>query len=223
MIASLRGELEEILLMPDSTAQVIVSVQGVGYRVIVMKNSLEAIGQVGSNIYLRIYSHIRESAIMLYGFLSPRERSFFESLLAANGVGPSLAMAILSAGDVTDLISAIVNSDIDFLTKVPGVGKKTAQRLVVELSERLGKSVNFPLAANYGTGQGSYDNFGFNGLPPLSKETALVGEALKSLGYGNEEIKNAILVLSQLSKEELDTLSTEAMLRLALRSLAKTR
>ncbi len=223
MIASLRGELEEILVMPDATAQVIVSVGGVGYRVIILKNSLEDIGQIGSSIYLRIYSHIRESAITLYGFLSSRQRSFFESLLSANGVGPSLAMAILSAGDVMDLVSAIVNSDIDLLTTVPGVGKKTAQRLVVELSERLGKSDNFPLTGNYGSGQGSYDNFTVNGLPLLPKETALIGEALKSLGYGNEEIKNAISVLSQLAKEELDTLSTEAMLRLALKSLAKTR
>ena len=221
MIASLKGELAEIQIMPDVTAQITVDVQGVGYKVTVLKNSLDLIGKIGDTVSLKIYSYIRESVISLYGFSSGQERSFFESLLLANGVGPSLAMTVLSSGEMGDLISAIVNSDIDVLTKVPGIGKKTDQRLVIELSERLGKMENLTAIYTTKTSQIAALATGDHNYGTYSKEIALIGEALKSLGYGNDEIRNALFPLSQLSREELDASTPEDMLKMALRSLAR--
>ncbi|MCL5047302.1 MAG: Holliday junction branch migration protein RuvA [Firmicutes bacterium] len=222
MIASLSGHLEEIVSVADTTAQISLAVNGVGYRVTVSKRTLDYLSRPESEVHLKIYTHIREAVFSLYGFITSEERAFFELLLTANGVGPSLAMSFLALGDLPSLISALVNSDLDVLTKIPGVGKKTAQRLVIELGEKLAKtSWLTSVDANFGTLiPGGYVS-PLTSATPISGGAFLVAEALRSLGYGDIEIKEALAVLAAFDEEELSLLSTEDMLRVSLQSLAK--
>jgi holliday junction DNA helicase RuvA len=132
MIGQLRGRLAE-----KRPNQVLVDVGGVGYLVQVPLSTYAALGELHSEITLLIHTHVREDALALYGFVSAREKHFFEMLLSASGVGPSLALKILSGMSVEELVPAIRGSDLARLTKIPGVGRKTAERMVVELKDRL--------------------------------------------------------------------------------------
>ena len=138
----------------------------------------------------------------------------------------AISQAPSSSIRTSNLISAIVNSDLEVLTKVPGVGKKTAQRLVIELGEKLAKTSWLMSAdSNVGIPVSDPSSFVFHAadFAGFSKEVFLVGEALKSLGYGTEEIKGALDVLARLGGEELSVLSTEDMLRMSLQSLVRQR
>src|SRR5882762_6555333 len=132
MIGQLRGRLAE-----KRPNQVLVDVGGVGYLVQVPLSTYAALGELHTEVTLLIHSHIREDTFALYGFVSSREKHFFEMLLSASGVGPSLALKILSGMSVEELVPAIRNNDLTRLTKIPGVGRKTAERMVVELRDRL--------------------------------------------------------------------------------------
>jgi holliday junction DNA helicase RuvA len=132
MIGQLRGRLAE-----KRPNQVIVDVGGVGYLVQVPLSTYAALGELHTEVSLLIHTHVREDALMLYGFVSAREKHFFELLLSASGVGPSLALKILSGMSVEELVPAIRGSDLGRLTKIPGVGRKTAERMVVELKDKL--------------------------------------------------------------------------------------
>jgi holliday junction DNA helicase RuvA len=132
MIGQLRGKLAE--KRPNS---VLVDVGGVGYVVAVSLSSYAGLGELHAEVTLLIHTHVREDALALYGFISAREKQLFEMLISASGVGPSLALKILSGMSVEELVPAIRGSDLARLTKIPGVGRKTAERMVVELKDRL--------------------------------------------------------------------------------------
>ncbi len=132
MIGLLRGRLLE-----KRPNQVILDVGGVGYLVAVPLSTFAALGELHAEVTLLIHTHVREDALSLYGFLSAREKHLFELLLGASGVGPSLALKILSGMNVEELVPAIRGGDLARLTKIPGVGRKTAERMVVELKDKL--------------------------------------------------------------------------------------
>ena len=132
MIGQLRGRLTD-----KRPNQVLVDVGGVGYLVQVPLSTYAALGELHTEVTLLIHTHVREDALSLYGFLSSREKHFFEMLLSASGVGPSLALKILSGMSVEELVPAIRGGDLARLTKIPGVGRKTAERIVVELQDKL--------------------------------------------------------------------------------------
>jgi Holliday junction DNA helicase RuvA len=132
MIAQLRGTLDD-----KRPNQVLVDVGGVGYQVHIPLSTFYALGDLHSSVTLLIYTHVREDAISLYGFLSAREKHLFEMLISASGVGPVLALKILSGMSVDDLVPAVRAGDLARLTRIPGVGRKTAERMIVELRDKL--------------------------------------------------------------------------------------
>jgi len=132
MIAILRG-----ILVEKSPNQAIVDVGGVGYDVTIPVSTFSALPGTGAEVRLRIHTHVREDAIALFGFASPEEKQVFEKLIAVSGIGPKLAVTVLSGLAAPDLIRAIRNSEIERLVRIPGVGKKTAERMVLELKDKL--------------------------------------------------------------------------------------
>jgi Holliday junction DNA helicase RuvA len=132
MIGQLRGRLAG-----KRPNQVLVDVGGVGYLVQVPLSTYATLGELHAEVTLLIHTHVREDALALYGFLSSREKHFFELLLSASGVGPTLALKILSGMNVEELVPAIRSGDLARLTRIPGVGRKTAERIVVELKDKL--------------------------------------------------------------------------------------
>jgi len=132
VIAHLRGKLVQ-----KDPARVIVDVNGVGYEVFVPLTTFTALPDAGSEVAIDIHTHVREDIIALYGFSTRRERKVFEKLMMISGIGPKLAVTILSGGSVEDLVGAIKRSDLARLTAIPGVGKKTAERIIVELRDKL--------------------------------------------------------------------------------------
>src|ERR1700734_65567 len=132
MIGLLRGKLVD-----KRPNQVLVDVGGVGYQVLVPLSTFTGLGTLHAEATLLIHTHVREDQISLYGFLTAREKQCFELLLSASGVGPSLALKILSGMGVEDLVPAIRKGDLAALVLIPGVGRKTAERIVVELRDKL--------------------------------------------------------------------------------------
>ena len=132
MIAQLRGTLGD-----KRPNQVLVDVGGVGYLVHIPLSTFYALGELHSNVTLLIHTQVREDAISLYGFLSAREKHLFELLISASGVGPVLALKILSGMSVDDLVPAVRSGDLARLTRIPGVGRKTSERMIVELRDKL--------------------------------------------------------------------------------------
>ena len=178
-------------------------VGGVGYRVSVTGPLLARAGEQGDEVRLHIHTHVREDAIVLYGFATAEERRCFEALLGAHGVGPSLAMAALSVLTPSDLVRAVLEEDLGVLCQVPGVGRKTAARLVIDLRSRL----ELP-AQDEGRVPGS------SGSEANARSEARA--ALVELGYGPDEIRGA---LDAAPSEG----SVEDLLRHALRELAGAR
>jgi Holliday junction DNA helicase RuvA len=166
MIGSLTGKIQH-----KSIDQVIVDVGGVGYLVAVSLQTLADLPGEGSDVVLLCHTHVREDALQLYGFLQDTERVAFELLKSVSGVGPKLAMTILSGMPVAQLASAVAEGNLRRLTSIPGVGKKTAERLVLELKER------FATLAR--TAAGSVE--GAADLPAAQHEPLV--EALVGLGY----------------------------------------
>ena len=202
MIGALSGVTSEIELSSDSLAGIVVDVSGVGYEVVVSARTAARLGPVGSPVTLAIYTHVREGAITLFGLADRTERRMFELLIGAHGIGPALALAILSVHSPESLAQAVVGGDVDALVLVPGVGRKTAQRLIVELAGRLGGAESVPLGAVTSDGARLV----------LSE----VREALVALGYAPDEVRRA---LERLPREG----SVEELLRQALRELAPQR
>ncbi|MGH9019369.1 MAG: Holliday junction branch migration protein RuvA [Acidimicrobiales bacterium] len=200
MIGWLRGTL----ITRTGEGELLVDVQGVGYRVTVPAQILSMAGQPGAEVTLHVHTHVREDAIVLYGFTGAEERRCFEALLSAHGVGPSLALAVLNALRPPDLVRAVLEEDLDVLCAVPGVGRKTAARLVLDLRARL----DLPEF----TGAGVPGGAGGATTEPRGEVRA----ALVELGYGPEEIRRALT-------EVPDDGAVEEMLRHALRELAGAR
>jgi holliday junction DNA helicase RuvA len=136
MIARLSGTVLE-----KQPMRVVVDVGGVGYDVHVPLSSFSAIGEPGTKLALRVHTHVREDALVLFGFTSQTELTVFEKLIAVSGIGPKLALAVLSGLPPNDLVLAITRSDVGQLTRIPGIGKKTAERIVLELKDKLAATV----------------------------------------------------------------------------------
>lgn len=135
MIAHLSGVLgDKDTRRPQ---RLVIDVQGVGYEVWAPLHTVYALGDTGARVSLRIHTHVREDALQLFGFATALEHALFERLIGVSGVGPKLALAVLSGLDPRDLVRAIRGSDIARLTGIPGVGRKTAERLIVELKDRI--------------------------------------------------------------------------------------
>jgi Holliday junction DNA helicase RuvA len=200
VIGSLRG----ILLDRSPKGEVLVEVGGVGYRVLVPASAHGVLGELGSPVFLHVHTHVREDAIVLYGFPSADERASFEALLGTHGVGPAVALNILSVHSPAALRRAVAADDVDALTLVPGIGKKTAARLLLELKSRL----DLP--------EGGVDLVlvGVGGMVASPRND--VRNALAALGYGVEEVREAV-------RELPDEGTVEDLLRLALRQLAVAR
>ena len=137
MIGSLRGTILDRVFRADHQAELLVEVAGVGYRVLVPAGSAGRAGELGGPTFLHVHTHVREDAIVLYGFPTREERDCFELLLGAHGVGPAVAVALLSLLSPAALRRAVLADDADALTLVPGIGKKTAARLIMELAPSL--------------------------------------------------------------------------------------
>lgn len=196
MIGSLRG----IVLDRSGDGQLLVEVGGVGYRVTVTPSTLSGC-ELGGPVFLHVHTHVREDALVLFGFPTGDERACFEALLGAHGVGPSLALAILSALTPTALHRALLAGDADALTAVPGVGKKTAARLLIELKSRL----DLPDT-----------DLAVAGSEPGGAARAEVRAALAGLGYAPDEVRDAVRDLP-------DDERPEVLLRTALQHLAAAR
>lgn len=192
MIGSLRG----VAVSRPSATEAVIEVAGVGYRVN-LTTAGAAAAMTTDEIFVHVHTHAREDALILYGFLHEDELRCFEALLGAHGVGPSLALAVLSVLSPAVLSTAVLEDDVDTLCSVPGIGRKTAARLIIDLKSRLA----LPDLSDVGTG---------GGTPPSGR--AEVRAALTELGYAPDEIRGATDVLEEGPVPE--------MLRAALRELA---
>jgi Holliday junction DNA helicase RuvA len=191
------------------TGEVLVEVAGVGYRVTITAATALDLGQPGHEVFLHIHHHRREDAETLYGFLSSDERIVFEALLSAHGVGPALALAILGVHPPASLLRVLADDDLASLCLVPGVGKKTAARLLVELKSRLDVP-GLDAAALVGASGGATSG---GGGPRTASPLADVRDALSNLGYGPDEVAEAV-------RELPDDTDASELLKLALQKLA---
>jgi len=181
VIASLQGKVESL-----SSEWAIINVGGIGFRVCMPTSTLSTLGAIGEEVKLYTYLHLREDNATLYGFALAEELGLFQTLISVSGVGPKLAIAMLSAMNVEKLTMAIATGSADLLTIVPGIGKKTANRLILELKEKISAGwVTTPTAQ-------------------LAEENVDVLAALISLGYSISEANRAVATLpaSDLSLEE---------------------
>jgi len=199
VIGLLRGNV----IMRSGDGEVIIDVSGVGYRVAVTPATAVALmTNRATEATLFIHTHVREDAIVLYGFLHDDERRCFEVLLGSHGVGPALALGIMAVLSPASLSTAVLEDDLDTLCTVPGVGRKTAARLLIELKSRLDLP-DLSLERNGASSGGASSR--------TSRSEARA--ALAELGYAPEEIRGALDGLR-------DDVGVEEMLRLALRELA---
>jgi Holliday junction DNA helicase RuvA len=196
MIAQLRGTLAD-----KRPNQILVDVGGVGYLVHIPVSTFYALGDLHSNVTLLIHTQVREDAISLYGFLSSREKHLFELLISASGVGPVLALKILSGMSVDDLVPAVRSGDLVRLTRIPGVGRKTAERMVVELRDKLA-AMETPGAARQSV--------------VTTGAAADVVSALLNLGYEQYAAEQAVERVGKDGAPE----SFEALLRATLQQLS---
>src|SRR5579862_9007454 len=176
MIAHLRGKL--LVKHPN---QAIVETSGVGYDVTISVPTFSDLPSVGSEVSLHIHTHVREDLIALYGFLKPAEKQLFEKLITVSGIGPKLAITILSGMAADEMVGSIRGNDIARLTRIPGIGKKTAERMVLELRDKL------PPA---GVGEAP-------AVPVLSAIEEDVLSALVNLGYQRTLAERALASVSK--------------------------
>lgn len=195
MIGSLRGEITDRNV--DGT--VLVEVAGIGYLVTVSQRVIPEL-EPGSTVFLLIHHHIREDTQTLFGFTSKEDKATFQVLLATHGVGPALAMAVIATHPAASLVDIVANNDIAALQLVPKVGKKTAERLIVELKNRL----SLDILDGGGSGSGGGGSVGE------------VREALAGLGYGTDEIREVLRHLPS-------TADASTLLRDALKGLSRAR
>lgn len=192
------GRLRGTLVHRSVKGEVMLDVGGVGYRISVSPATILDLGPVGNEVVVHTHMHVREDALTLYGFATADARDCFESLLGAHGVGPGLALAILSTHGPDELRRVVMEGDLDSLTLVPGVGRKTAARLLLELKSRLDVPEGDLVPAAAGSAR------------------AEVREALAALGYQPEEVRRA---MGDLPAEG----DVRALVRTALQTLGASR
>ncbi len=197
MIARLSGTLVE-----KHVQRIVIDVSGVGYEVLVPLSTFYAVGDAGATVVLRIHTHVREDALQLFGFVTALEQTLFERLITVSGIGPKLALAVLSGIESGDLVKAIRAGDIARLTRTPGIGRKTAERLVLELKDRLPQAVE-------GVEEAPAD------APASLRDDVL--SALVNLGYQRHSIEKTVDgVLRREASQDF-----EAVLRQILRELSR--
>jgi Holliday junction DNA helicase RuvA len=199
MIAYLRGRIIE-----KQPTRIIIDIAGVGYDVAVPLSTYYTAGDQGGEIALRVHTHVREDQLALYGFATPLELALFERLIGVSGIGPKLALAVLSGIEPRELVGAIQRTDIARLTRIPGVGKKTAERISMELRDRLPKVLE-SAAGDVPT------------QPEADQRRADLASALGNLGYDHREIDKALDTVM----EEAGDASFELHLRAALKTLSR--
>jgi Holliday junction DNA helicase RuvA len=201
VIAHLRGTIHE--KYPN---RIVIDVSGVGYDVFVPLSTFYGLGDTGAGVALRVHTHVRDDAIVLYGFATLVEQELFERLISVSGIGPKVALAVLSGIEPQDLIRAIERGDVGRLTAIPGVGKKTSERIVLELKDRLPRAATLAPAAA--------------GAPPPSALRDDVVSALVNLGYHRPLAEKAADAAVKTLGPSPDA-GFERALRQALRELAK--
>lgn len=199
MIGSLRGTL----LDRDPRGGVIVEANGVGYDIHVTVSTAATLGELGTQVFLRVHTRVREDAITLFGFTTAEEKRCFEALLGAHGVGPSMAMALLGMHSPSALRAIVAMEDAAALSQVPGIGKKTAARLLMELKAKFEMELDTELIEISSTAV----------VTEGSSVRADVAAALNGLGYSGDEIRRVVASLPAEGR-------VEELLRLALRELA---
>ena len=175
MIAFLRGQI-----LDKQPNLIIVDVEGVGYEVHVPLSTYYDVGEVGAAVALRIHTHVREDALQLYGFLTVLEQQLFERLIGISGIGPKLGIAVLSGIEPRELLLAIQRADVARLTGIPGIGKKTAERIVLELKDRL---AHFTVPASVGEPSAE---------PGGARRRDELLSALQNLGYHRPSAEKAV-------------------------------
>jgi Holliday junction DNA helicase RuvA len=196
MIAHLRGKL-----LAKHPNQVVVETSGVGYDVTISVPTFSDLPGVGSEVALHIHTHVREDLIALYGFLHPAEKHLFEKLITVSGIGPKLAITILSGMAADEMVGAIRSNDVGRLTRIPGIGKKTAERMVLELRDKLPAETVGEVAA----------------APAMSAVEEDVLSALMNLGYQRAAAERAVLAVTNNGRGG----PFETMFREALAALSK--
>jgi len=196
MIAHLRGTL-----LAKHPNQAIVETHGVGYDVVISVPTFSELPAAGAEVALHIHTHVREDALSLFGFLRLAEKHLFEKLLTVSGIGPKLAITILSGMPADEMVGAIRSADLASLTRIPGIGKKTAERMVLELRDKL--------PATTGTAEVS-----LAAASPIEED---VLSALVNLGYQRPAAEKALQVASRGDKttQSFDTLFREVLARLS--------
>ena len=214
MIARLAGNLQE-----KSLERIVVDVQGVGYEVRVPLSTYAALPAQGEDVRIWIHTHVREDSLALYGFSTPLERSLFERMISVSGVGPKMALALLSGLSPDELVEAIRSGSIAPLCRVPGVGRKTAERLVVDLKDKLAALSAASLSPAEGRGDSAVEKPG--------DVHSDVFSALVNLGYTAREAERALAQargnLASPDSAQDGPLTFEGLLREALRRAASIR
>lgn len=203
MIGFLRGEL-----VSKQPPMLLLDVNGVGYQVEAPMSSFYVLGEVGSQVKILTYMHVREDAILLYGFATEQERSLFEELIKVSGIGAKMAMAILSNQATDEFANNIFTENLVSLTKIPGVGKKTAERLVLEMRDRLKK---WKFAAEL-TGVAATEVSPQPDLVGTAVESSAI-EAMVSLGYKED------LAVKMVKAAYSDGISLENLIKAALQQV----
>ena len=207
MIAYLSGTL-----LSKHATSAIVDVGGVGYDVAIPLSTFYDLGEIGEPVQLRVYTHVREDALQLYGFKTARERELFLQLISVNGVGPGLAIKLLSGMNADEMIASIRTNNLVRLVAIPGVGRKTAERLVVDLRDKIAALSSPALEEEFAA------KAAVEGAPTTTeamRNDAM--SALANLGYQKAAVEKAV----KNAVDEGGELSVEVILRRSLRSLAK--
>ncbi|HEX8268041.1 MAG TPA: Holliday junction branch migration protein RuvA [Pyrinomonadaceae bacterium] len=206
MIAHLSGKL----LLKGATS-VVIDIGGVGYEVTIPLSTAYELGETGSDVSLRIYTHVREEALQLYGFQTGRERELFTLLISVSGIGTKSAIAMLSSMNADEIAGAIRTNNLARLTSVPGIGRKTAERLVIELRDKILQISSPALDETIAAGNGKAAK------PSLDTVYDDALEALISLGYAKPVADRAL----KTAMTDGGEISVQALLRRSLRNLSK--
>jgi holliday junction DNA helicase RuvA len=197
MIASLTG-----ILKSKNPTEILVEVQGIGYTISIPLSTYEKLGDVGSSVSLLTHFHVREDAMLLFGFFTEEERRLFKLLISVSGIGPKIAQSTLSGMNVEELKSHIVGGNVNALTAIPGVGRKTAERLIVELRDKVSKIL------------AEIETVSMLGIAPAAMRIEAL-QALTSLGYNQQIAEKAIRTV--IKEAEGSTISLEDLVKRALR------
>ena len=195
LIIYIKGILEQI-----TERYVVVEVQGIGYEILMPYSLSLKLPSCGNEVKIHTYDHVREDARTLYGFITTQEKEIFEQILTVNGIGPKVAINVLSGLSPNDIINAVISADIKTLTTVPGIGPKTAQRMILELKDKFSAEDLFVLPAETMEGQGT-------------SHTGDAIEALGTLGYSRMDAMNVV------KKVYTEGMKVEEILKKALKIL----